>query len=128
MTLLTFELPRFLHYHKIIDFNRFSYKKIKKAYTIITCLTFSLILLGIIFPRLIADTDYSDGLANDFTDTTIEGTSGQTANISFNLIEALGDSLSFDFAPGLNDLCKLFGVKYQDNILIKNHSNLIQKM
>ena len=120
MTSLTYELPRFLHYHKIIDFNRLSYKKIKRAYTIITCLAFSLILLGIIFPRLIADTDYSDGLANDFTDTTIEGTSGQTANISFNLIETLGDSISFDFAPGLNDLFKLFGVKYKSDILIKN--------
>ena len=120
MIALAYELPRFLHHHKIIDFDKLSYKKLKWVYTIATCFTMFFILLGVIFPCLKADTDYSDGLANDFTDTTIEGTAGQSANISFNIVETFGDALSFDFAPGLNDMFKMFGLKYKDDILIKN--------
>ena len=120
MIALAYELPRFLHYHKIINFDKLSYKKLKWVYTIATCFTMFFILLGVIFPCLKADTDYSDGLANDFTDTTIEGTAGQSANISFNIVETFGDALSFDFAPGLNDMFKMFGLKYKDDILIKN--------
>ena len=119
MITLSYNLPRFLYAHKIIDFNKLSLKNLKRLYAIITFLATGMILISILFPILRAD-DYTDGLANDFTDTTVEGTAGQAQNITFNGVQAFGDAVSSDFAPGLESFFSMFGVNYSDNVLIKN--------
>lgn len=119
MNELAYRIPWFLYNHKIIDFNKLSLKKLKKIYAIVISLIAVILLIGTIFPSLTAD-DYSDGLTNDFTDQTISGTTGQTENIAFNLTEAIGDTVSTGFAPGLSTFMGMFGVDFSDNILVSN--------
>ena len=119
MTAIIYELPRFLHFHRIIDFNKLSYKKLKRLYAVVITVTMLLILAGVLFPALRAD-DYTDGLANDFTDTTMEGTIGQSQNLAFNTTEYIGDYVTEDFAPGMTQFFRIFGVDFGSNIIVQN--------
>ncbi|MCR5290874.1 MAG: hypothetical protein K6E51_12860 [Treponema sp.] len=122
--MLTYNIYTFIsniynQFGKLFNLNNFSLKKYKIAsITSLVMLSVMLLLFGLV--PIHHAKDYTEGTTNDFTDTTIEGTVGQSTNIAANGVETSGNILSGGFAPGMSKFLAWFGVDYSDNILIKN--------
>ena len=60
---------------------------------------------------------------NDYADTTLEGVSSRGTHTAGNVVKAIGDSVSKQFAPGLKQFLSHFGIYAYDTYITKNYMN-----